>query len=238
MKDDNQDSEEFNSLSIPTAQAAPNTTIPASIDSISSWVPPTMLEYNFSGASTSSQNNMVPTLDSGIHPSALQWGEPAPASRPSPFAPRPISAPLQALFLRVGVNPATRRTEKKVTLSDNQLAEARQRWEEQVVQQFTTLEEDTEDEKNYLDTWDFENRQFQWQTEGLFLCRLMEIKEQVTFREAKSAFQVAILKKPSKPHWTHPKGTRLPPSSLRNEIKWESTPENGNDTKSDKREDQ
>ncbi|KAK5626593.1 hypothetical protein RRF57_002308 [Xylaria bambusicola] len=155
------------------------------------------------------KNTIAPTIDIGVHPSALQWGEPASASRPSPFAPRPLSEPLKRLFRRVHINPATRRTEKKITLSDNQLAEAREHWEKQAVEHFCSLKEETPCEKKHLDTWDFSNMQYQWQTEGLFLCRLMEIKEQVTFIEAKRAFRAGMHKQHPRPKCTHPKGTKL-----------------------------
>ena len=204
------------------SQVSPSQTVPAIVDTLSS--PIASISTQPSSPHTESSSGMFTTLTqgTGVHPSALNWQAPAPASpsQPSPFGPQPFSYKVKRILRKLGikVNPATRRTGKKVELSPNQLEEAQEYWDIKIAQSESRPLE-TEAEETYLDSWNLTNMKFQWQTEGLFLCHLAEIAFQMQFIEARQATQVLILKQRlrSRPRrWNPP----LPgPSPLRKEIR-------------------
>ncbi|KAI1369726.1 hypothetical protein F5Y08DRAFT_347338 [Xylaria arbuscula] len=220
--DDNDRNEESET---PTSPGPSKQTVPTAGDASSSPIASASAETYPPQVDSSVQTPTTPQLETGIHPSALNWQPPAPASpsQPSPFAPQPVSARVKTILENLGIklDPATRRTGRKVELSQNMLEEAEEKWWEKKILGKPWPQE-TDAESSYLDSWDMTNQKFKWQTEGLFLCRLAEIVFQTKFVEARNATNVVMLKKePSQGR----RGRRLQrevPSCLRNETKLDS----------------
>ncbi|KAI0808608.1 hypothetical protein GGR55DRAFT_652171 [Xylaria sp. FL0064] len=136
-----------------------------------------------------------------------------------------FSPTLQELLAEIGLQPATKRTDKMVGLYEDEIEKLDAGWTS-TVKLFRKAERkrgerhhETWAETVYLDGRDRENDQCNWQTEGLFLCRLTELVCQVSFQEARKTYL----------YWVEENKSALPPlppamplqlsqSRLRNEV--------------------
>ncbi|KAJ3554421.1 hypothetical protein NPX13_g10613 [Xylaria arbuscula] len=127
--DDNDGNEESEN---PTSSGPSNQTVPTAGDASSASIASASAETYPPQVESSVQTPTTPQLETGIHPSALNRQSPAPASpsKPSPFAPQPVSARVKTILENLGIklDPATRRTGKKVELTQNMLEEAEEKW--------------------------------------------------------------------------------------------------------------
>ncbi|KAI0875748.1 hypothetical protein GGS24DRAFT_515126 [Hypoxylon argillaceum] len=148
----------------------------------------------------------------------------SPTTTPTPSAP-PRSEELRNLIEAAGGDPDTARSGHTPILDEWEFLDGYEAW----MRISTAMKEwharrhpnrhylETWQETDLLDSWDEDYRQFYWQTEALFLCRLTELVYKETFEEARAAahakYKVPASKKQRNLRWRKPAG-----SSLRNEV--------------------
>ncbi|KAI0430760.1 hypothetical protein F5Y09DRAFT_355737 [Xylaria sp. FL1042] len=187
---------------------------------------PTLPEFELSEESNSSEDPM--SLKSSISHIFLTEGldDISPSQASSTYSSdnggdKSISPELEELLREMGVRVLPTRTNKEVRLFEDEFAHldkkwklAAARWDEQSE---GGRQEEAWEETQHLDASDPTHGLFNWQVEGLFLCRLAELVHQVNFLEARATYL----------HWRWRSENPLPPSqrlpkrshsSLRNEL--------------------
>ncbi|KAI8945609.1 hypothetical protein F4801DRAFT_597787 [Xylaria longipes] len=136
---------------------------------------------------------------------------------------RPLSKELRNLLERIGADANVTRTNRVVTLTPAELAKRQSCWESKVIA--TKIHEAGKRrrrephprETDLLNTWDDKLGQYYWQTEGLFLCRLVELVHKNSFESARACRWADKLTEVKQPR--HKKRKRpLPSSPLKNEL--------------------
>ncbi|KAI1278216.1 hypothetical protein F5Y07DRAFT_406895 [Xylaria sp. FL0933] len=136
-----------------------------------------------------------------------------------------FSSDLRELLAEIGMEPATKRTDKLVGLYEDEIKRLDADWA-YVVAVYRRAElkrgaphQETWAETVYLDGRDRENDLCNWQTEGLFLCRLTELVYQVSFQEARRTYLYWMSENRSAASQPTARPPQRPQSRLRNEVR-------------------
>ncbi|KAI1423167.1 hypothetical protein F5Y12DRAFT_798756 [Xylaria sp. FL1777] len=136
-----------------------------------------------------------------------------------------LSEELQELLAVIGGYIDTTRTNETVALTEREFAQAETVWLHHLSacarRAHRRRHVETWEETNRLDNWDWENSQFYWQTEGLFLCRLTELVYKRCFEDARATYLAAKKRRNFAKVKQRKKGKlpgKLPGSPLRNEF--------------------
>ncbi|KAI0450207.1 hypothetical protein F5B21DRAFT_491632 [Xylaria acuta] len=137
---------------------------------------------------------------------------------------RPLSDALRSLLENIGADANITRTNRVVTLTTEELDQLDSDWTSKVKDKKEKEKEAIEkgrrqpyeesvEESDLLDAWDYENGRFYWQTEGLFLCRLTELVHKKACEEARRIWWIEVKVAPEYEANKNPR-----PSPLRNEL--------------------
>ncbi|KAI1356602.1 hypothetical protein F5Y01DRAFT_267844 [Xylaria sp. FL0043] len=136
-----------------------------------------------------------------------------------------FSPELRELLAEIGMQPATKRTDKLVGLYEDEIERLDANWAS-IVALYRRAErwrggphQETWAETVYLDGRDRENDLCNWQTEGLFLCRLTELVFQVSFQEARRTYLYWVSGNKSALPQPTTRPPQRPQSRLRNEVR-------------------
>ncbi|KAI3333727.1 hypothetical protein F4824DRAFT_512879 [Ustulina deusta] len=182
----------------------------------------TPAEFSSPGAWSSFEYDVPPNSGLDLGPS-LDPYEPPPDTPDSEGEDESLSEALQSLLVEMNGDPETRRSYKALSLTDLEVSVATNMWAKRVAG-FKASEarkaphRHTESwvETDWLDGFDVQHCQFNWQTEGLFLCLLTELLCKREFEQARTTFWAARTPRPS--GTGRRRREKLPGSPLRNEF--------------------